>query len=95
MFPDSVRYVATDEEGLGWCLRRSVAVMTQRPLRAIPASQLLTATSDDPIDWMELFEGLKVQSSNAILQTSMEFSGDSCRARGLRLVETGTALPAT
>ncbi len=87
MFPDSVRYVATDEEGLGWCLRRSVAVMTQRPLRAIPASQLLTAASDDPIDWMELFEGLKVQSSNAILQTSMNSLGTVVERGGCALLK--------
>ena len=71
MFPDSARYVATDQEGLGWCLRRCAAVMTQRPLHAIPASQLLTAASDDPIDWRELFEGLKVQSFNTNMRASM------------------------
>lgn len=71
MFPDTDRGGVSDLEGLEWCLRRSAAVMTQRPLRAIPASQSLTAASDDPIDWMGLFEGLKVQSSNDILQASM------------------------
>lgn len=87
MFPDSVRHVATDQEGLGWCLRRSAAVMMQRPLRAIPASQSLTATSDDPIDWMGLFEGLKVLSSNAKMHTSMNFLGAIVERGGCALLK--------
>lgn len=87
MFPDSVRYVATDEEGLGWCLRRCAAVMMQRPLHVIPASQLLTATSDDPIDWMGLFEGRKIQFSNANLQTSMNSLGAVVERGGCALLK--------
>lgn len=87
MFPDTVRYVATDQEGVGWCLRRCAAVMTQQLLRAIPVSQSLTATSDDPIDWMGLFEGLKVQSSNVIMQTSMNSLGSVIEHGGCALLK--------
>lgn len=66
LFPDTDRDSVSDPEGLEWCLRRSVGVMTQRPLRSIAVSLPLSTHADHHLEWKARFPGCEIWSSNAI-----------------------------
>ena len=63
MFADADRGSVSDPEGLGWCLRRCAAVMTQRPLRSVAVSLPLSTQTDDHHGWKALFRGCEIRSS--------------------------------
>lgn len=85
MFPDTDRGSVSDTESLAWCLRRSAAVMTQRPLRSIAVSLPLSTHADDRRGWSALFPGCEIRSSNAI-------GAGSINHLGVVLVHGGCAL---
>lgn len=75
MFPDADRGRVSDPEGLEWCVRRSAAVMTQRPLRSIAVSPSLSTHADEHHGWNALFPGYEIRTAKAIEAASMNCLG--------------------
>lgn len=75
MFPDADRGSVSDPDGLEWCLRRSAAVMTKRPLRSIAVSPSLSTSADPHPGWKALFPGCEIWNAKAIGTESMNRLG--------------------
>ena len=75
MFPDTDRARVSDPEGLEWCLRRSAAVMTQRPIRSIAVSLPLSTPIDDDHGGKALFPHCEIWSATSIGTESMNCLG--------------------
>ncbi|MGF6212632.1 hypothetical protein [Comamonas sp. 4034] len=87
MFPDTDRGSVSDPEGLEWCLRRSVAVMTQRPLRSIAVSLPLSTYADHHHGWKALFPTCEIRSFKAIGTESMNCLGTVLEHGGCALLK--------
>ncbi len=75
MFPDTDRESVSDPKGLEWCLRRSAAVMTQRPLRSITVPPSLSTPIDDLRGWKAQFPEYEIRSAKTIETESMNCLG--------------------
>ncbi|MDR2332591.1 MAG: hypothetical protein LBE61_03835 [Burkholderiaceae bacterium] len=87
MFPDTDRGSVSDPEGLEWCLRRSAAVMTQRPLRSIAVSPSLSTHADEHHGWKALFPGCEIRSATTTGTESMNYLGTALERGGCALLK--------
>lgn len=87
MLPDADRDRTSDQEGLGWSLRRIAAVMAQRPLRTIAASSSLSTHTDGRLRRKGLFPGFEIWSSKAIGADLMSRLGVVLESGGCALLK--------
>lgn len=87
LFPNTDRGSVSDPEGLEWCLRRSAAVMMQRPLRSIAVSRPLSSPIDDHHGWSAMFPGCEIRSATTTGTESMNCLGTVLERGGCVLLK--------